>query len=138
MSTQVPMELSGVVDLDTVRRQKTVGDAIRLSRQLAGLEPKQVFGELGITKSVWSDIEGDKRSFPFRGSLEDLRRFRDLVGNDVVPFYLTHCAGFDPSSLRVYESAVEAENRELRQKVAALEAERETIETFIRRTGVRP
>lgn len=124
------------VDIDYLcKAKKTAGDAILYQAELGGLDPKQVYLSLEMQKSVWSGIVSNTRSFPMRGECSEYLKFRDLCGNDAFLFWLNHKAGYDPRSLRVYRSEVEAENERLRAEVQEKERELETIKNFLRETG---
>ena len=139
MSAQVDLPLdheSQAVDIDYLTRaKKTVGQVITYQAELGGLEPKQVYLSLDMQKSVWSGIQSDQRSFPMRGECEEYQAFRRLTGNDALLFWLCHVSGYDPRSLRKYQSDVEAENERLRAEIEDMRRERETITRFLRETG---
>lgn len=138
MSAQVDMPLESpkpTVDFDYLcKAKKTAGDAILYQAELGGLDPKQVYLSLEMQKSVWSGILSNTRSFPMRGECSEYLTFRDLCGNDAFLFWLNHKAGYDPRSLRVYRSEVEAENERLRAEVEELRREQEVIKSFLRET----
>lgn len=139
MSAQVdlPMERpKQTVDIDYLcRAKRTAGDAILYQAELGGLDPKQVYLSLEMQKSVWSGILSNTRSFPMRGECSEYLKFRDMCGNDAFLFWLNHKAGYDPRSLRVYRSDVEAENERLRAENEQLRHDQRVIQEFLKEAG---
>ncbi|MCR9260747.1 MAG: hypothetical protein NXH95_13550 [Pseudomonadaceae bacterium] len=129
----LPRELTEV-DLASIRRQPNFTKALRLCVDLAGYESdKQVYMEMGIDSGHWARIFKADASAHFPH--EKLVRFMtDICGNVAPLLWLIHECGFDPSSLRRYQTDVEAENEELKARVEKLENEKAIIANWMRAT----
>lgn len=113
--TQVSIPVE--VNLGEVTRKRDLGQAIALCAELGGLEPKQikVDGKF-IDKAQWSRwVSGDEGiKWP------KLRDVMDQAGNDVPVLWMAHSRQYDIAGMRLLETKVERENRELREENAAL------------------
>jgi transcriptional regulator with XRE-family HTH domain len=87
----------------------------------SGLQEKTVAIECGIDASTLAKVKQGTA----RPSEEHLNAMMDATGSEAWLYYWLIKRGYDPRSLRRFESDVERENRELRERVAAMEAERE-------------
>lgn len=108
------------VDLVEVKRQPTWASALSLCANKSGLQDKVVAGAVGVDNAVWSRFKSGQNA----PSGEQLDKLMTRCGNEAPLFWLLMKRGYDPHSLRRFESDVERENRELRERVAAMEAER--------------
>ncbi len=99
-----------------VSRKPTMGAAISLCAELAGLEPKQIQGKLGMDKGQWSRWESGSEGVIW----PKLSALMDACGNDAPLLWMLHQRGYDLHSVRKLESETEAQNRLLREEVAAL------------------
>jgi hypothetical protein len=99
------------VDPALVHRQKSMAGAIALCVQVAGLSEKEVYLPLGIDASHWTRITKGDAHFP----LDRLGPLMDLCGNEAPLMWLAHHRGF---GLHRLETALERENRELREALA--------------------
>lgn len=108
------------VTAQEVAREKSLGGAISLCVKAAGLEPKQVQMDLGADKAQFSRWADDKEGILW----SKFTALMDLCGNDAPLLWMLHARGYDLASIRKSESETERENRELREKLAAMEAER--------------
>lgn len=81
---QMSLPMSGPVSQDVIERCRHVGEAIRLSMQVAMLDQKQIYIPLKMDKGHWSRVMAGELSFP-ADRLEDFIR---LVGNAIVLQYL--------------------------------------------------
>lgn len=109
-------EIPFVVQIARARECQSFGMAMVANATAAGLDyDKQVSGSLGLDKaqlSRWqSNVEGIKEGRFFQ--------HQHLCGNWIPLLYLVDRAGFDPASLRLRETELERENRELREQLAA-------------------
>lgn len=86
---QMSLPMSGPVSPDVIERRRHVGEAIRLSMQVAMLDQKQIYIPLKFDKGHWSRIMSGELSFP-ADRLEDFIR---LVGNTIVLQYLAFLFG---------------------------------------------
>ena len=102
--------------------------AVRYCIDNSRLQDKTVAIEIGTDPGTLSKAKAGQA----RLNEEALDALADGTGFEAVLF--AHCIrrGFDPRSLRRFESDVERENRELRERMAALEAEREVERRTIR------
>lgn len=112
------------VDLDQICRQPTFGAALVASLSIAGHVPKGAYIPLAIQKSYWSGICDDTKSFPIKGSCVELMRFQDeICGHHGPLFWLAHRSGFDPRSMRRYQTITEVERDAARARLADVERE---------------
>jgi transcriptional regulator with XRE-family HTH domain len=108
----IPIELNPA----EVARKPTMGAAIALCAELAGLEPKQIQGKLGMDKGQWSRWESGSEGVMW----PKLVALMDACGNDAPLLWMLHARGYDLHSVRKLETETEAQNRLLREEVAAL------------------
>lgn len=94
----------------------------------SGLQEKTVAIEVGIDNSTLAKVKQGTA----RPSEEQIARLMDCTGSDAWQTYWLLKCNKDPRSLRILESEHERENRELRERVAALEAEREIERNYAR------
>lgn len=102
--------------------------AIASSISLSGLKESAVAVEAGLDASTLSKVKQGTA----RPSEDSLDRIMDGTGSEAWLYYWLLRRGYDPRSLRRFESEVERENRELREQMARLEAEREVEKRTIR------
>ena len=76
---QMSLPMSGPVSPDVIERRRHVGEAIRLSMQVAMLDQKQIYIPLKFDKGHWSRIMSGELAFP----ADKLNALRDLTGNDI-------------------------------------------------------
>ena len=102
--------------------------AVRYCIDNSRLQDKTVAIEIGTDAGTLSKAKAGQA----RLNEESLDRLADATGFEAVLF--AHCIrrGFDPRSLRRFESDIERENRELREQMAAMEAERQIERKTIR------
>lgn len=99
------------------RECRTLGDAIKACAAAAGLDlDKQVSEPLRFDKAQLSRWESGQEGIKW----EKLKRVMDWCGNVIPTIWMNIQAGFDPYSLRKFETETERENRMLREQVAAL------------------
>lgn len=94
--------------------------AIRYCCEHSGLQDKTIAIEVGTDPATLSKAKAGQA----RLSDHQLALLEDLTGLRGVLFAALLCRGFDPRSLRRWETDVERENRELRERLDALEKER--------------
>ena len=115
MSSQLAIPLP--VRPEEVAREKSLGAAIELCAKVAGY---------GLDKELQLAIGADKAQFSrWLSGTEGiiwpkLSRLMDVCGNDAPMLWMLHDRGFDLHTVRRRESAVERENRLLREENAAL------------------
>ena len=101
----------------------TEAAAIASMITMSGLREKTVAIESDIDNSTLAKVKQGTA----RPSAEHLEKMMDATGSEAWLYYWLLRRGYDPRSLRRIETDVERENRELRERLAALETER-TIE----------
>lgn len=102
--------------------------AIKYCIENSRLQDKTVAIEIGTDAGTLSKAKSGQA----RLNEDALDALADASGFEAVLF--AHCIrrGYDPRSLRRFESDVERENRELREQMARIEAEREVEKRTIR------
>lgn len=106
----------------------TEAAAIAASITSSGLKESAIAVEAEIDASTLSKVKQGTA----RPSEDSLDRIMDATGSEAWLYYWLLRRGYDPRSLRRFESDVERENRELREQMARLEAEREVEKRTIR------
>lgn len=127
LNLRVRREPKGIPDGDFDKLSSEAA-AIRYAIENSRLQDKTVAIEIGTDAGTLSKAKSGQA----RLNEESLDALADATGFEAVLF--AHCIrrGFDPRSLRRFESDVERENRELRERMTALEAEREIERRTIR------
>lgn len=102
---------------DEVTREATLGGAIALCAKAGGHEfDKPLQLALGVDKAQFSRWQSGAEGIVW----PKLTRLMDHCGNDAPLLWMLHSRGYDLHSVRRKESAVETENRKLREENAAL------------------
>lgn len=115
MTTQIALPVE--VRPEEVQREKTLGDAIVLCAKVGGFAlDKELQLALGVDKAQFSRWQSGTEGILW----PKLTKLMDICGNDAPLLWMNHDRGFDLHSLRKQESATEAENRLLKEEVAAL------------------
>ena len=110
------LELPLTAAVARARECRSLGAAMEACATAAGLDfDKQVSSSLGLDKAQLSRWHNNTEGVRETKFVE----LQQLCGNWIPLLYLVGRAGFDPASLRVYESRLERENRELREQLAA-------------------
>lgn len=117
-----PTLISVEVPISEVMRKPTLGKAIEYCAELAGYsydkELERALNERGVKVdntqlTRWRQgAEGIK--------WEKFTGLMDVCGNDAPLLWMVHARGFDVASVRRKETAVERENRLLREEITAL------------------
>lgn len=101
---------------EEVVRKQTLGGAIELCAELGGF---------ALDKSLQQELKVDKAQFSrWLSGTEGVQwsKFTELMdkcGNDAPVLWMLHQRGYDLHSVRRQESALQKENRELREDLAA-------------------
>jgi len=103
-----------------VIRKPTLGAAISLCAEAAGLEPKALQADLKLDKAQWSRWESGQEGVIW----PKLSAVMDRCGNDAPLLWMLHQRGYDLASLRKRETEVERELRQVREQLAQEQAER--------------
>lgn len=105
------------VSLEELGRKKTLGAAIALCADAAGLDPKAIQADLHWDKAQWSRWESGAEGVIW----PKLESLMDRCGNDAPLLWMTQQRGYDLHSLRKVETETE---RRLRESDEALQRER--------------
>jgi hypothetical protein len=108
----IPVEVSP----PEVMRKQSLGASIDLCLELAGFESKQVQRDLKLDKAQFSRWQSGQEGVTW----PRLKAVMDHCGNDAPLLWMNHDRGFDLYAMRRVESALERENRELREQRDAL------------------
>lgn len=95
--------------------------AVQYACENSGLQDKAIAVEIGTDAAVLSKAKAGQA----RLNDDALDALMDATGIEAPLFAMLIRRGYDPRSLRRIESDVERENRELRERLTALEGERE-------------
>lgn len=117
-----PTLIAVEVPLSEVVRKPSLGKAIEYCAELAGYgydkELEKALNERGVK------VDNTQLTRWRQGSegikWEKFAGLMDVCGNDAPLLWMVHARGFDVSSIRRIETAVERENRLLREENAAL------------------
>ena len=115
----VKRPLQAVPESDWKWRSEAVAIASMIAR--SGLQEKTIAIECGIDASTLAKVKQGTA----RPSEEHLNAMMDATGSEAWLYYWLIKRGYDPRSLRRFESEIEQRNRELIERLAQLEAERE-------------
>jgi len=114
---------------DLIKKQPTFKDALRLTKEVSGLNDQQICQELEIASAQWSRIWSDGAHFP----PEKITTFMDLCENIIPLQWLALRYGYE---LKPMKSTVEKENDSLRAENERLQRDLSVIQTFLRGAGI--
>lgn len=115
MSNQLSLPVP--LNPDEVTRKKSLGAAIELCANAGGFDlDKALQMELGVDKAQFSRWQSGAEGIVW----PKLTKLMDTCGNDAPLLWMLHDRGYDLHSIRRKETAVERENRLLREENAAL------------------
>ncbi len=103
----IPVE----VNPKEVARKATLGQALDLCMELAGLEPKQLMAGIKLDKAQFSRWQSGQEGVNW----PKLVAVMDYCGNDAPLLWMNHARGIDLYSIRKVENALQRENRLLRE-----------------------
>lgn len=106
----------------------TEAAALASSIATSGLQEKTVALEIELDPSTLAKVKQGTA----RPSEDHLDRLMDATGSEAWLYYWLLRRGYDPRSLRRIETDVERENRELKERLATIEAERDVERRTIR------
>lgn len=95
--------------------------AVRYAVENSGLQDKSLAYEIGTDPAVLSKAKAGQA----RLNDDALDALMDATGIEAPLFAMLLRRGYDPRSLRRFESDLERQNRELTERLAQIEAERE-------------
>jgi hypothetical protein len=99
------------VTAQEIARKTSLGGAIALCAEAAGLEPKQVQEKLKTDKAQWSRWESGAEGIVW----PKFTALMDVCGNDAPLLWMNYARGYDLSSLRRLETELERQIRELKE-----------------------
>ena len=108
----IPIELGA----HEVARKPSLGAAIELCVEAAGLEPKRVTADLGMDKGQWSRWTSGAEGVVW----PRLEKLMDRCGNDAPVLWQLHQRGYDLHSVRRRETELERRLRHAEEENAAL------------------
>lgn len=114
---------------DIIQKQNTLKDALRLTKEVSGLNDQQICQELEIDPAQWSRIWTDKAHFPH----DKLTTFMDLCENIIPLRWLALYYGYE---LKPLKSTVEKENDSLRAENERLQRDLSVIKGFLKEVGL--
>ncbi len=98
-------------------RKQSLGGAIELCAELGGYElDKTLQQALGVDKAQFSRWQSGTEGIQW----DKFRALMDKCGNDAPVLWMLHQRGYDLHSVRRRKSALEAENRRLRDDLMAM------------------
>jgi plasmid maintenance system antidote protein VapI len=102
---------------EEVMRKRSLGAAIELCAAAGGYDLDKVLQlKLGVDKAQFSRWQSGTEGIVW----PKLKRLMDECGNDAPLLWMNFDRGFDLAAMRVRETSIERENRQLREEVAAL------------------
>ena len=110
------MALPTALEPHDVMRKASLGGAIELCLEVAGLEPKQLQADLKLDKAQFSRWVSGHEGVVW----PKLAALMDRCGNDAPLLWMNHDRGWDLHAMRRMESETERQNRLLREENAAL------------------
>lgn len=128
-----PKVVSRPVSLDRIYALDSTNDALAYGCELARLVPKQIYGEMGRDKTVWSRIASGEFDLDGR----EIKRFNTVVQNDAYLLYLNHQHGYDLTSMRKTMDDKDREIADLREQLAAERLKNQTIIEYERQKDAR-
>lgn len=97
-----------------IAREKSLGGAISLCAEAAGLEPKQVQDALKADKAQFSRWTDDKEGIVWA----KFTALMDACGNDAPLLWMLNQRGYDLSSLRKQETETQKALRQAQEELA--------------------
>jgi hypothetical protein len=116
------------IDIAEIGRQPSGAACVALAASKAGKQDKAIAADLDIQDAVWSRCKSGQNSL----SPEQMVTLCQVTGTLAPVAWMLLKLGYDPRSLRRMESDVEAQNRELREQLAALEHDRKVEQNLVR------
>lgn len=126
------------VSRDALDKITSFSQAVVKCTDAAGVQDKTVIADLSydpkasVDAATWSRIKHGTAS----PSWPTLDALMDAMGNELPLFWALHQRGYDPGSLRRYETDVERENRSLREQLAEQIRKNDHIAEFFAKARV--
>ena len=120
------------VSRDALEKIPGLNKAVAMCADAAGVQDKTVIADLSydpkssVDAATWSRIKSGQAS----PAWETLDALMTAMGNELPIFWMLHRRGYDPRSLRRYESDIERENRELRELLVKEQQKNDHIAEF--------
>lgn len=128
MTTQMAIPVK--VDPVEVSRKRTLGEAMMLCAELGGFAlDKELQLALNVDKAQFSRWHAGTEGI----SWAKLQNLMDVCGNDAPLLWMLHQRGFDIASLRIRETELERNNRELKEELVRERSNRAAVEDAMRR-----
>lgn len=109
------------VSVDEVARKRSLGAAIELCAEVAGLEPKQAQDKIKVDGKPVDKTQWSRWTSGTEGILwPKFEALMDACGNDAPLLWMLHARGYDLASLRKRETELERQLRAAREENAAL------------------
>lgn len=99
-----------------IMRKPSLGSAIDLCLEVAGLEPKQLQADLKLDKAQFSRWQSGQEGVNW----PKFSAVMDRCGNNVPVLWMAHARGYDLNAMRPVETELERRNRALVEENAAL------------------
>lgn len=99
-----------------VKRKSSLGAALDLCLELAGIEPKRLLADLKLDKAQFSRWQSGQEGVNW----PKLAAVMDRCGNDAPLLWMNHDRGWDLNAMRKVETELERQNRLLREENQAL------------------
>ena len=119
LNLRVRRPLRAIPEAD-LRKLTSEAAAVRYACENSGLQDKSIAIEIGVDAAVLSKAKAGQA----RLGDDALDALMDATGIEAPLYAWLLRRGYEPRSLRRIETDVERENRELRERVAAMESER--------------
>lgn len=116
------------VTIQEIQREKTLGGSIGLCVKAAGLEPKEVMGDLKMDKAQWSRWESGQEGVIW----PKMQAVMDFCGNDAPLLWMNMARGYDLASIRKQETELERELRLAKEEVAQLRHDKRVLVEALR------
>jgi len=111
------LSLPMAVRPEEIKRKQSLGAAIELCAELGGYAlDKTLQQELGVDKAQFSRWQSGTEGVQW----SKFEQLMDKCGNDAPVLWMLYKRGYDLNSLRRCETELEAENRRLREDLAAM------------------
>lgn len=112
-----------VVSIQEIARKTSLGGAIDLMAEAAGLEPKEIQSKLKMDKAQWSRWTSGQEGILW----PKLCGAMDFCGNDAPLLWMNHDRGYDLASIRRRETELERRIRELEEQNQMLQHDKRVL-----------
>lgn len=120
-----PKVQSRPVSFDRIYTCTDTHDALMYGCELARLQPKQIYPDMGCDKTVWSRICSGELDLDGR----DIPRFNAVVNNNAYLMFLCHRDGIDLASIRKVQDDKDRRIAQLEGQLEEAEREKRALVT---------